>query len=569
MFDLVIRQGKIVDGSGLAPFQADIGIRDGLIKHIGRITGHGTEEIDAKGLVVTPGFIDGHTHLDAAMNWDPLLSCSSWHGVTTVVMGNCGFTLAPCRKGHESLVVRNLERAEDISAVAMSKGIDWQWETFSEYLSAMERLPRGINTACNLGHSALRTWAMGERAFTEEATEEDITTMREALRGALRSGAIGFTTSRSRNHETSDNRPVASRIAAWSEIQALVDVMREEGTGIFELSVEDAHRSTDRDIRREAMGRMRDLAIQSGVPVTFGLTLGNVDHPSLVDEMLEHIERVVASGGRMFAQSHSKGVTLLLSFETALPFDTLPEWRELRAEPLSRQAELLKDPEVRKRLIKAADGASYGEVIGGSPRAPDWTRIKVYDRELPPFRSVGDLAKERNMHPVELMIELALKKNLKQFFLQWLHPEAPEESLKILSHPLAVMTFSDSGAHVSQIADSSLHTHFLAYWVNCRKQFSLEKAVQMITLAPARAWGFSDRGLLREGMAADLNLLDIDALMPLIPELVTDLPGGARRLIQRCEGIKATIVNGVVLFKDRVHTGSHPGKMLRSRPGLN
>lgn len=567
MHDLVIRGGTIVDGSGLSAFSADIGIRDGRIAHIGRIEPDDCESIDASGCIVTPGFIDGHTHLDAQINWDPMMSCSSWHGVTTVVMGNCGFSIAPCRTGEQDLVVRNLERAEDISAAAMAEGIRWNWQTFAEYMVTLESLPRGINCAANIGHSALRTWVMGERAFSEEANETDIAAMRAEVRDALRSGAIGFTTSRTRNHETSDDRPVASRLAAWSEVQALVGVLGEEGVGIFELALEDEMRGRDSALREDSMDRMRELALTTGVPITFGLTLATVQDFSQIDDIIEHVEGVVQSGGRMFVQSHCKGVTILLSFETVLPFDNLPVWKEFRKMPLAEQARQLRDPNMRRRLVKASDEASYGGERGGAAgflsAAPDWTRIRVYDSELPPYKTVDELSKELNLHPVEVMIELALKADLKLFFIQFLHGDGPTEALKILRHPLAVMTFSDSGAHVSQIADSSLHSHFLAYWVNRAQVFTIEQAIQMITLAPARAWGFADRGLLREGMAADINIIDLDMLMPQIPEVVDDLPGGARRLIQRCDGIRATIVNGEVVLEDGRHTGALPGKLLR------
>src|SRR4051795_553794 len=237
-YDLVIRNGDVVDGSGLPRYRADVGVRRGRIVTIGRIRDRGTDEIDAEGHVVTPGFIDGHTHMDAQVLWDPLGTCSCYHGVTSVIMGNCGFTLAPARASERHLVVRNLERAEDISADAMAQGIEWTWETFPEYLDTLDRVPKGINYAAHIGHSALRTWAMGERAFEQEATPDDLAVMARELRDALRAGAIGFTTSRTPNHETADDRPVASRLASWSEVEALVGVMGDVGTGMFEIAQE-------------------------------------------------------------------------------------------------------------------------------------------------------------------------------------------------------------------------------------------------------------------------------------------------------------------------------------------
>ena len=567
VYDLVIRNGKVVDGTGLPAFRADIGIREGKIARVGRI-GAGEREIDATGCIVTPGFVDGHTHYDAQLNWDPLLTNSSLHGVTSVVMGNCGFSIAPVRRGEHSMVARNLERAEDISAEAMELGISWDWETFPEYMDRVETLPKALNCAVNIGHSALRTWAMGERAFGEEATDEDIAAMREQLRAALRAGAIGFTTSRTEHHQTADNRPVASRLAAWGEVERLVEVMAEEGQGIFELAVEDAMRGTDPEVRNESINRLAELTIRTGVPLTFGMHLGSFHDVRDIPEVLERVTTMNERGGRVFVQSHSKGISVLLSFETVLPFDHLPVWRELRALPLDEQKQALHDPDLRRRLIEACDSAVFGKTVGADARPPHWDRIMVYDNELPPYRSLAELAREQDRHPIEIMIELAVAKDLKQFFMQFFHPPYPEIAAHVLRHPHAIMTFSDSGAHVSQISDSSIQTHFLAYWVQRERAFGLERAVQMITLAPARAWGLSDRGEIREGLAADLNVIDMEKLLPQLPHLARDLPGGGTRLVQRCAGIRATIVNGELVLVDGEPTGALPGHLIRAGKGL-
>src|SRR3954466_10690448 len=270
-YDLVVRNGVVVDGSGGARYRADVGVKNGLISRIGRIKEHGRREVDAEGLVVSTGFIDGHTHMDAQIAWDPLGTCSCWHGVTSVVMGNCGFTRAPARANQRNLVVRNLERAEDISADAMAQGIEWTWETYPEYLDTLDRIPKGINYAANIGHSALRTWAMGQRAFEEEASADDLAVMARELRDALRAGAIGFTTSRTPNPEAADERPVASALATWAEVEALVGVMGDLGTGMFEIAQEPAARAGDPAVRAEFFGRLQALATSTGIPVTFGV----------------------------------------------------------------------------------------------------------------------------------------------------------------------------------------------------------------------------------------------------------------------------------------------------------
>jgi N-acyl-D-aspartate/D-glutamate deacylase len=557
-FDLVIRNGTVVDGSGLAPYRADVGVRGGRIARIGRIRDRGREEIDAEGHVVTPGFIDGHTHMDAQVFWDQLGTCSCWHGISTVVMGNCGFTLAPSKPDQRELVVRNLERAEDISPAALAAGVEWSWERFRGYLDAVERAPKAINYAANIGHSALRTWAMGARAFDEAASDDDLAVMEAELRDALRAGAIGFTTSRSDQHETSDNRPVASRLASWEEVRRLVRAMGEEGAGVFQLTNEPTATGPDGDDGAEYRARLGALALEAGVPVTFGVGAS----PSS-SHLLRLIDDTVAAGGRMFGLSHSRGITVMLSFKSRLPFDVLPEWREVREHPAPELQRLLRDPDVRKRLVYAAHHGDYGRPIGAEARRPDYDLMRVFERPVPPNPTVAEVAAERGVDPVELMIDLALETDFEQFFSQPLTRQGYDDLLTILRYPRAVMTFSDSGAHVSQILDCSIQTHLLAYWVRDRQAIPLEEAVRMLTLAPAEAWGFSDRGLLREGLIADINVLDPERVAPEMPTLEHDLPGGARRLVQKAAGFAATVVGGDVVFRDGDHTGALPGRLIR------
>jgi N-acyl-D-amino-acid deacylase len=562
-YDIVIRNGTVVDGSGLGSFRADVGVVDDRIAFVGRVKGRGREEIDAEGHVVTPGFIDGHTHMDAQVFWDATGSSSCWHGVTSAVMGNCGFTLAPVRSDQRALVVRNLERAEDIDPAALAAGIDWSFETFPQYLDAVDRLPKGINFAANVGHSALRTWAMGERAFEQEATDDDLSRMRGHLAESLRAGAVGFSTSRSEHHETSDNRPVASRLASWDEVVALVDVMSSLGSGIFE-GADGGMSSPDPDIRAGALARMRDLAAESHVPITFGLVATRG-----AGHLLDFLDEAAAAGGRVIAQTHCRGISVLLSLKTRLPFDLLGSWHDLRALPVAEQVRILGDAERRKPFVEAAVQGDYGRWtgVGAQARPPDFEGIKVYEHGLPPNPSVADVARQRDVHPAQAMIDLCIESGGSQLFIQpSRYPQDEEVLLRALRHPRAVMTFSDSGAHLSQIADSSIHTHLLGYWVRDRQEFTLEEAVRMISLAPALAWGFHDRGLLRAGMTADVNVFDPAVVGPAVPRLVDDLPGGGRRLEQRSDGFLATLVNGRVTIRHGQATGETPGRLVRSRP---
>jgi N-acyl-D-aspartate/D-glutamate deacylase len=563
-FDVVIRNGVVVDGSGFGAYRADVGVVGERIARIGTIRERGTREIDAEGHAVTPGFIDGHTHMDAQVFWDARGANSCWHGVTTVVMGNCGFTLAPVRNDARELVVRNLERAEDIDPRALADGIEWSWETFAEYLDAVDRLPKSIHYAANIGHSALRTFVMGERAFTDAATDDDLAAMERELADALAAGAIGFTTSRSEHHETSDDRPVASRIATWDELVRLVHVMADAGVGMLEGGAEGVL-TPDPEARAQVIDRVLDLAASTGVPMTNGIIATDPGGR----EMLTLLDRTAEAGGRMIGQSHCRGINVLLSFKTRLPFDLLPEWQPVRALPLAEQRRALSDPATREQLATAAMNGDYTRWrgIGAMPRKPDFDGIRVYERGLPPNPTVADVARARGVSPAMAMIELALESDFEVLFIQpSLYPQDETVLLEVLRHPRTVMTFSDSGAHLSQICDSSIQTHLLGYWVRDREEFTLEDAVRMLTFAPATAWGFGDRGLLREGMLADMNVFDPVTVGPAVPQVVTDLPGGGNRLSQKADGFRATLVAGELTILDGEPTGATPGRLARSTP---
>jgi N-acyl-D-amino-acid deacylase len=568
MLDYVIKGGTIVDGTGSPRARLDVGIEKGRIVELGRVESPAAETIDADGLIVAPGFIDGHTHMDAQVNWDRQGTCSCWHGVTSVIMGNCGFALAPCPAAEREWFARCLTAVEDIPLEAMLAGIDWQWETFPEYLATVERLPKALNYGAYIGHSALRMYVMGKRALTEPATEDDVARMANAVQEAVRAGAMGFSSSRAGTHVTPDDTPVASRIAEWSEIDALVGAMAELDAGIFQIGPD----VSSGPGQRAFLARLRQVALQSGRPVMFGtIATRQGEAPNSYRYQLDYLDQSVAAGARMFGQTTTKSINAIFALKSYLPFDVLPEWRALRALPLEEQKRRMADPAVRARLIADEAGMKPRDNVfqgGGAattdPRKPDYANLFAMKDVAWEDPTVESLARERGKHPVEVMLDLMLA-NEDQVFVQPLVNEERDDVLDMLRHPWTLTTFSDSGAHVCQEMGSSLQTHMLSYWVRAKQAFTLEQAVRKLSFDNAAAWELNDRGLVRTGFAADLVLFDERTVRPGMPVVESDLPGGARRLVQKAEGIAATIVNGTVAFENGVATGECGGRLLKGR----
>jgi len=566
--DLVIRNGTIVDGSGMGRYRADVGVADGRIVEIGRIRAPAQRTLNADGLIVAPGFIDGHTHMDAQVNWDKQGTCSCWHGVTSVIMGNCGFALAPCPPDRREWFARCLTAVEDIPTEAILAGIDWSWETFPEYLATVERLPKALNYGAYIGHSALRMYVMGERALTDAATADDTARMVAAVQEAVRAGAMGFSSSRAGTHVTPDDTPVASRIAEWSEIDALVGAMAELDAGIFQIGPD----VSSGPRQRAFLDRLRQVALRSGRPVMFGtISTKQGEAPNSYRYQLDYLDESIAAGARMFGQTTTKSINAIFALKSYLPFDVLPFWKQLRALPLDEQKRRMADPAVRARLVadeaamKPRDNVFQG---GGAattdPRKPDYANLFAMKDVAWEDPTVEALARERGTHPVEVMLDLMLADE-NQVFVQPLVNEGRDDVLDMLRHPWTLTTFSDSGAHVCQEMGSSLQTHMLSYWVRAKQAFTLEQAVRKLSFDNAAAWELNDRGLVRTGFAADLVLFDEQTVRPGMPVVESDLPGGARRLVQKAEGIAATIVNGTVAFEDGVATGECGGRLLKGR----
>ncbi len=564
--DLLIKNGTVIDGSGGARYRADVGVQDGRIVEIGRIRESADKVIDAEGMIVSPGFIDGHTHMDAQVTWDPLGSCSCWHGVTSVMMGNCGFALAPCKPEEREWFAQCLEAVEDIPSDAIMAGVDWTWETFPEYLDAVDRAPKGINYGAYIGHSALRMYVMGERALSDRATDDDVAKMAAAASEAVKAGAVGFSTSLSTTHSTPAGLPVASRYADWSEIDRLVGAMTDLNAGIFQVGPDVSSGTAQKGFFKE----LQRVALESGRPVMFGtIATQMADDPTSWQFQTEMIDDTVAKGGRMYGQSSTRPISVIFSLKSNLPFDVLPTWKEIRSLPIAEQQQRLADPETRKKLVaeEATMRPRGAEFQGGgdattNPMRPDYENLLAMQGVDWNDPSVAELARQRNTGPVETMIDLMLE-NEDQLFIQPIVNVNKDDVQGMLKHPRTLATFSDSGAHVCQEMGSSLQTHMLSYWVRDRQAFTLEEAVRMLTFDNASAWELPNRGLIRTGYAADLVVFDADTIKPQMPTVVQDLPGGAKRLIQKANGIAATVVNGKTAFENGVSTGDYAGRLLK------
>jgi N-acyl-D-amino-acid deacylase len=552
MFDVVIRGGTVFDGRGSDPAVADVAISEGKVVEIGRVTGGSRQTIDAAERFVAPGFVDGHTHLDAQIFWDPYAGSLAEHGVTSAVMGNCGFTLAPGTPEQADLIIRSIERAEDMSREAIQRGVPWRWTTFPEYMDAVEALPKALNIGAQCGHSAVRAAVMGERAFSDPATDAETQRMREAVQEAVAAGAMGFSTSRSRAHLTKAGDPVASRIAPWAEVSAIVTGMGEAGTGLFQLAPE---RSTEPGAMADYQARLRRLAVESGRPVTF--MVGGQK------EQLDTVDDVVGAGGAAIGQVHVRGFENIFGFKTALPFDRLSLWRSVRSAPLAQQRERLRDPGLRARLIAEAESADYGEAVGAEVRAPDFSQIMIIDPARPDELPVADVAAQRGVSPVEVMIDLALSTDFEQLFRQPISQMPADLILAGLRHPNTVVAASDSGAHISQILDSNIPTYFLSRWVRRDGAFTWAEAIRMLTGRPAQVWGLDRRGVLEEGAYADVVVFDPETIGCATPVVRNDLPDGGPRLAQSATGIEATLVNGQLVTSAGQQTGATPGVFLR------
>tara|TARA_R110000823_G_scaffold171736_9_gene304224 strand:+ start:74566 stop:76341 length:1776 start_codon:yes stop_codon:yes gene_type:complete len=566
MYDTVIRGGTVVDGSGAPGTQQDVAITGDRIAAVGKDLGPGKHEIDASGLLVTPGWVDIHTHYDGQVSWDPLLSPSSWNGVTTVVMGNCGVGFAPVVPGREDYLIQLMEGVEDIPGAALAEGIKWDWETFPQYLDAIERIPHAIDFAAQVPHGAVRTYVMGERgANNEKASPEEVAAMAAIVREGLEAGALGFSTTRTILHRAKDGELAPGTTADREEVIGIGRVLGEVGHGVLEVA-------SDLAPEEEELSWMRQIGRETGRPVTFAC-LQNNDDPDQWQRLLAAVDADRAEGGTLTPQVAQRPAGVLFSLESSgHPFILHAAYQELALLPLPERVAALRDPAVRSAILdNPPDLSGIPEVF--TKTLTNWRNMfplgDPIDYEPTPERSLHALAKQQGCSPEALAYDTLLEREGKGMLYMPLlgYSNGDFEALRaMMQHPHAVFGLSDGGAHCGLICDASMPSYLLTHWSRDRSRgprLPLEQLVHNQTRRTAAFYGLEDRGLLAPGMKADVNVIDYEGLTIHAPEMVYDLPAAARRLVQRVDGYRFTLCSGELIFQDGRETGARPGRLIR------
>jgi N-acyl-D-aspartate/D-glutamate deacylase len=563
MHDLVIRGGTIVDGTGAARSTGDIAVDDGQLTQVGgRVGERGARELDADGLIVTPGWVDIHTHYDGQVTWDPELTPSSWHGVTTLVMGNCGVGFAPVRAGGHAFLIELMEGVEDIPGTALHEGIEWQWETFPEYLDALAATGRVLDVAAQVPHAAVRAYVMGDRAH-DDATADEIVAMAELVEQALVAGAVGFTTSRTILHRSKHGLVPGTNVVP-DELLAIGDAMGRAGRRVFEVVSDHIGGEPEQEM-------LIDLARRSGGVVTYALA--QAPHaPDMHRVALDRASALVSDGVHVVPQIASRPTGMLFGLQSSLhPFITHPTYRRMRDLPLPERVARLRDPEVRSQLMSEQPATENRIAVGLMTR---WSQIFPLgdppDYEPPLSSSVAAVAERDGRTPQEVVLDWLLERDGRALLFAPLasYVDGNHDAIReMMIHPASVLGLSDGGAHCGLICDASMPTSLLTHWVRDRsrgERLPLEDAVRMQTSRTAEVYGFTDRGTLAPGKRADINLIDLDGLRLHEPEMVFDLPAGGRRLVQHVDGYQATVCAGEVTYVDGKPTGARPGGLLRA-----
>jgi len=568
MHDLVIRNGTVVDGTGAPAFAADVAVDGASITVVGRVEAAGAEEIDASGCLVTPGFVDVHTHYDGQVTWDPTLSPSSWHGVTTVVMGNCGVGFAPAAPDRREWLIGLMEGVEDIPGTALAEGIRWGWESFPEFLDFVDGQPLMIDVGTQVPHGSVRGYVMGERgARNEPATPDDIAAMARIVKEGIEAGALGVSTSRTIAHRAIDGEPVPGTFAAEDELFGLGRALGEVGSGVFELAPAGVM-GEDLAAPGREMDWMVRLAEETGRPVTFALLQHDLE-PDQWRTMLDLVGQVGDRGIPVRPQVAGRPLGLLLGLQTFHALRDRPSFAALDHLPLDEKVARLRDPEVRARILAETPRSDPRMAFIGMGLDRTFRLGDPPDYEPDPSESIAAIAVERGLDPWELFYDLMLEDDGRQLLLRPLlgYADFTQDPIReMVLHPGTVLGLGDGGAHVGAICDASIETYMLTHWVRDRtrgERLPLELVVHKMTADAAALYGLSDRGVVAPGKKGDLNVIDLDALRLHRPEMHHDLPAGAPRLLQRADGYVATIVSGRVVMRHGVDTGARPGALIR------
>ena len=552
-YDLLIRNGRVVDGSGLPSYVADIGIKDGKIAEIGRLSGSAARSIDASGFVVSPGFIDHHTHMDGQILWDPFGTCEPQHGVTSIIMGNCGLALAPVKNGDEDAIVKSFVRVEAIPRVALEKGVPWGWKSYGDYLNKLEGNV-GINVGGIVGHIAVRQFVMGEESTERKATAHEVDKMREAVGEAMSAGSFGFSTNRNNLHMREDGLPVPSRLADDEELFALCEVVSEANSGVIQLNL-GRHCV-------EQIPEYDELARRTRRPIVWQSVQYKESEPELWKNLLDGIAKTFDDGYQAYGLTHTVPLMRHFSLKDAQVFDDLPVWKNLMFLPEPARKQAFADPATRQKMRQDWE----------EPRSisfhRNWGRIfveKVSKSENQKYlgKSVADMAKLRNQGALEAFLDVSLEEDLDTMFETTNRGFNAEVMSTIMKSPYVIIGTSDAGAHVQFGADFGYCTTLLGMWVRDRQMISMEQAIHKLTFHVASVYGIEGRGLLRPGFAADVTVFDPKTVKACAPEWAEDYPAATKRLIQRSEGLHYTIVNGKVIFDEGKLSGEMAGKVLR------
>ena len=564
-YDIIIRGGEVFDGSGGAGFVADVAIKGGVIVAVGEVAGRGREEIDARGKVVTPGFVDIHTHYDGQATWDNHMQPSAWHGVTTVVMGNCGVGFAPCKPEDHDRLIRLMEGVEDIPFPVLTEGLPWTWESFPEFLDVLQDRQFDVDIGAQLPHAALRVYVMGERgANRETATPADIAAMAAIARRAVEAGALGFSTSRTLNHRTSDGQPTPTLTAGEDELTGIAMGLASAGKGVLQLVSDFADPV-------EEFAMMRRIVEASRRPLSFSL-VQHARAPGAWQVLLDALSEATAAGLPMKAQVCGRAVGVLLGFELTLnPFSHTEAYRSIAHLPFADRLAQLNDPAFRSALLAEAAPAGGHAIAAGLTR--NWPIMflmgETPDYEQTPDQTVAALAMRAGTTPDALALDHMLSNGGRgMLYLPFLNyaDGSLDPSHAMLNHPDTVPGLSDGGAHVGMICDGSFPTSNLTHWTRDRTrgpQIGLSQMIRMQSRDTALALGLEDRGLIAVGLRADLNVIDYEGLTLEAPGVAYDLPSGGRRLVQRARGYVATLVAGQVTYRDGEPTGALPGRLIR------